>query len=178
VPSAALRFAARSATSMSRLERPASLKTGSSDRRPPRGRAPTAPAIRRSCEGRTPRRRVPRRFAAQPVAHPAADHERAAAGGADGLGQARGRSSAGIFAGSHRSLNRVVLQRRRSKTGATTVDLRSGIALLRDLVAIDSVNPSLVPGAAGELAVARAWPTRCARRLTVEISRPRRGGPT
>ena len=29
------------------------------------------------------------------------------------------------------------------------------IALLRDLVAIDSVNPSLVPGAAGELAVAR-----------------------
>ncbi|HZI78989.1 MAG TPA: M20/M25/M40 family metallo-hydrolase [Vicinamibacterales bacterium] len=29
------------------------------------------------------------------------------------------------------------------------------IALLRDLVAIDSVNPSLVPGAAGELAMAR-----------------------
>jgi acetylornithine deacetylase len=30
------------------------------------------------------------------------------------------------------------------------------IALLRDLVAIDSVNPSLVPGAAGEHAIARA----------------------
>jgi acetylornithine deacetylase len=30
------------------------------------------------------------------------------------------------------------------------------IALLRDLVAIDSVNPSLVPGAAGEAAIARA----------------------
>src|SRR5262245_32693380 len=29
------------------------------------------------------------------------------------------------------------------------------IALLRDLVAIDSVNPALVPGAAGELAIAR-----------------------
>jgi len=31
----------------------------------------------------------------------------------------------------------------------------AAVALLRDLVAIDSVNPSLVPGAAGELAVAR-----------------------
>jgi acetylornithine deacetylase len=29
------------------------------------------------------------------------------------------------------------------------------VGLLRDLVAIDSVNPSLVPGAAGELAIAR-----------------------
>ncbi|HXT28290.1 MAG TPA: hypothetical protein VN716_03395, partial [Vicinamibacterales bacterium] len=30
------------------------------------------------------------------------------------------------------------------------------VALLRDLVAIDSVNPSLVPGAAGEAAIADA----------------------
>ena len=30
------------------------------------------------------------------------------------------------------------------------------IRLLRDLVAIDSVNPSLVPGAAGEAAIALA----------------------
>jgi acetylornithine deacetylase len=32
----------------------------------------------------------------------------------------------------------------------------STISLLRDLVAIDSINPSLVPGAAGEAAIARA----------------------
>ena len=36
-----------------------------------------------------------------------------------------------------------------------TLQADPAIALLRDLVAIDSVNPSLVPGAAGELAVAR-----------------------
>jgi len=35
------------------------------------------------------------------------------------------------------------------------------LALLRDLVAIDSVNPSLVPGAAGEAAVARRLAEEC-----------------
>jgi len=44
------------------------------------------------------------------------------------------------------------------------------VALLRDLVAIDSVNPSLVPGAAGELAVARRVAEEMrASGLTVEI---------
>ena len=37
------------------------------------------------------------------------------------------------------------------------------ISLLRDLVAIDSVNPSLVAGAPGEGAAADAWRRTCAR---------------
>ena len=42
--------------------------------------------------------------------------------------------------------------------------MRSVHRLLRDLVAIDSVNPSLVPGAAGEGADrARRSPSTCAR---------------
>jgi acetylornithine deacetylase/succinyl-diaminopimelate desuccinylase-like protein len=36
------------------------------------------------------------------------------------------------------------------------------LALLKDLIAVDSVNPSLVPGAAGEAAVARTIAKRCA----------------
>ncbi|MGH2943282.1 MAG: acetylornithine deacetylase, partial [Solirubrobacteraceae bacterium] len=38
--------------------------------------------------------------------------------------------------------------------------MRAGTRLLADLVAIDSVNPALVPGAAGEAAIAAfvaAW---------------------
>jgi acetylornithine deacetylase len=38
----------------------------------------------------------------------------------------------------------------------STADLDRVISLLRDLVAIDSVNPSLVPGAAGEAAIGEA----------------------
>ena len=55
------------------------------------------------------------------------------------------------------------------------------IALLRDLVAIDSVNPSLVSGAAGELAIARRVADEMrASGLTVEIrdaNRPLRAVP-
>ena len=44
------------------------------------------------------------------------------------------------------------------------------IALLRDLVALDSVNPALVPGATGELAVARRIADEMrASGLTVEV---------
>jgi hypothetical protein len=43
----------------------------------------------------------------------------------------------------------------------------SVIALLRDLVAIDSVNPTLVPGArAVKLTSPADWPTNCARAVS------------
>jgi acetylornithine deacetylase len=52
------------------------------------------------------------------------------------------------------------------------------VALLRDLVAIDSVNPSLVPGAAGELAIARRVADEMrASGLTVEILEAAPGRP-
>jgi acetylornithine deacetylase len=52
------------------------------------------------------------------------------------------------------------------------------IALLSDLVAIDSVNPSLVPGAAGELAVARRIADEMrASGLTVEVVEAAPGRP-
>jgi acetylornithine deacetylase len=52
------------------------------------------------------------------------------------------------------------------------------VALLRDLVAIDSVNPSLVPGAAGELAMARRVADDMrASGLTVEIREAAPGRP-
>jgi acetylornithine deacetylase len=52
------------------------------------------------------------------------------------------------------------------------------VALLRDLVAIDSVNPSLVPGAAGELGVARRVAEEMrAMGLAVEIVEVARGRP-
>jgi len=52
------------------------------------------------------------------------------------------------------------------------------IALLRDLVAIDSVNPSLVPGATGELAVARRIADEMrASGLTVEMQEVAPGRP-
>jgi acetylornithine deacetylase len=44
----------------------------------------------------------------------------------------------------------------------------SAISLLRDLVAIDSVNPSLVPGAAGEAAIADAI-AACMRRAGLDV---------
>ena len=45
------------------------------------------------------------------------------------------------------------------------------IALLADLVAIDSVNPSLVPGARGELEIARRIADECrAAGLAVEMA--------
>ena len=43
-----------------------------------------------------------------------------------------------------------------STTDRLTTDVDPAIDLLRDLVAIDSVNPSLVPGAAGEAQIASA----------------------
>jgi acetylornithine deacetylase len=52
------------------------------------------------------------------------------------------------------------------------------VQLLRDLVAIDSVNPSLVPGAAGELAIARRVADEMrASGLTVEIHEAAPGRP-
>jgi acetylornithine deacetylase len=52
------------------------------------------------------------------------------------------------------------------------------VALLRDLVAIDSVNPSLVPGAAGELAMARRVADEMrASGLTVEVYEASPGRP-
>jgi acetylornithine deacetylase len=52
------------------------------------------------------------------------------------------------------------------------------VGLLRDLVAIDSVNPSLVPGAAGELAIARRVADEMrASGLTVEIREAAPGRP-
>src|SRR5262245_27719739 len=52
------------------------------------------------------------------------------------------------------------------------------IALLRDLVAIDSVNPTLVPGAAGELAIARRIADEMrASGLTVEVVEAAPGRP-
>jgi acetylornithine deacetylase len=52
------------------------------------------------------------------------------------------------------------------------------VTLLRDLVAIDSVNPSLVPGAAGELAMARRVADEMrASGLTVEIHEAAPGRP-
>ena len=52
------------------------------------------------------------------------------------------------------------------------------LALLRDLVAIDSVNPSLVPGASGELAVARRVADEMrASGLTVEVREAAPGRP-
>jgi acetylornithine deacetylase len=52
------------------------------------------------------------------------------------------------------------------------------VQLLRDLVAIDSVNPSLVPGAAGELAIARRVADEMrASGLTVEVHEPAPGRP-
>jgi acetylornithine deacetylase len=53
------------------------------------------------------------------------------------------------------------------------------LALLRDLVAIDSVNPSLVPGAAGETAIAgyvRDWAARAA--LSAEVVEDTPGRPS
>ncbi|MGE3288517.1 MAG: hypothetical protein AB7J32_20800 [Pseudonocardia sp.] len=47
-----------------------------------------------------------------------------------------------------------------------TVETREVVALLRDLVAIDSVNPDLSPGGAGQAQIARhvhGWP--CAQGL-------------
>ena len=53
------------------------------------------------------------------------------------------------------------------------------ISLLRDLVAIDSVNPSLVPGAAGEAQIAEAIARTCARSAsTSRCRRPRPAGRT
>src|SRR5215213_7167363 len=54
----------------------------------------------------------------------------------------------------------------------------AAIRLLRDLVAIDSVNPSLVPGAAGERAIAAAV-AECLRAagLDVEIQEVAPGRP-
>lgn len=51
-------------------------------------------------------------------------------------------------------------------------------ALLRDLVAIDSVNPSLVPGARGEAEIARRLVAECeAMGLTVEVQEAAPGRP-
>ena len=59
-----------------------------------------------------------------------------------------------------------------------TTSADPAIALLRDLVAIDSVNPSLVPGAAGERAVARRVADEMrASGLTVEIHEAAPGRP-
>jgi acetylornithine deacetylase len=71
------------------------------------------------------------------------------------------------------------------KAGLKTRNLRTvalqtdpAVQLLRDLVAIDSVNPSLVPGAAGELAVARRVADEMrASGLTVEIHEAAPGRP-
>lgn len=52
------------------------------------------------------------------------------------------------------------------------------LALLHDLVAIDSVNPSLVPGARGEAEIARRVATACIdSRLQVEVTEVARGRP-
>ncbi|MBQ00127.1 MAG: acetylornithine deacetylase, partial [Acidobacteria bacterium] len=52
------------------------------------------------------------------------------------------------------------------------------LALLRDLVAIDSVNPSLVPGGAGEAAIAdRVAAALGAAELDVEVSEVAPGRP-
>ncbi|MEY4637087.1 MAG: Acetylornithine deacetylase, partial [Acidobacteriota bacterium] len=52
------------------------------------------------------------------------------------------------------------------------------VQLLKQLIAIDSVNPSLVPGAAGEAAVARALADELrAIGLTVEIQEVAPGRP-
>lgn len=54
----------------------------------------------------------------------------------------------------------------------------SALSLLRDLVALDSVNPSLVPGAAGEAAVASALAEACRRAgLDVRLSEAAPGRP-
>jgi acetylornithine deacetylase len=73
---------------------------------------------------------------AQPIAHPSAYHQRAAARGA-------------------RRARDVTDERRRGVTVHPSIMTDPTISLLRDLVAIDSVNPSLVPGARGEGDVAR-----------------------
>ena len=53
------------------------------------------------------------------------------------------------------------------------------IALLKDLVAIDSVNPSLVPGGAGEGAIAERLAAELrAARITSRSRKRHRGVPT
>ena len=69
------------------------------------------------------------------IAHPAADDERAAAG------VAHGAREVADDLGSCSTVHASIIPR-------MTVFDRSGRCLLRDLVAIDSVNPSLAPGAA------------------------------
>ena len=61
---------------------------------------------------------------------------------------------------------------------ALAVDIDPCISLLRHLVAIDSVNPSLVPGAAGEARIAQAIaaPHARASASTSSCRRSRRGG--
>lgn len=58
------------------------------------------------------------------------------------------------------------------------MDVDPTIALLEELVAIDSVNPSLVPGARGELEIAQRIAAECtAARLSVEVREVAPGRP-
>jgi acetylornithine deacetylase len=59
-----------------------------------------------------------------------------------------------------------------------TVQTDSTLQLLQDLVSIDSVNPSLVPGARGEAEIARRIASECtAAGLTVHVTEVAPGRP-
>ncbi len=87
---------------------------------------------------------------AQAIAHEAADDDGPAAARARRLGHRDGHVERSSRVGPGHA---PIVSPRRNLTESVTVDTVD--RLLSDLVAIDSVNPTLVPGAAGEAAIAR-----------------------